>query len=69
MLLDRGADVSAKDESGKTARSLLEKKLSGKGYAPGGYNYERGNREKAERLVQRMMELEQIASAASANEP
>lgn len=70
LLLERGGDASAKDKSGKTARNLLEDILSGeKSLVATRLLTERGKREQDERLVQRLIQLEQKASAASANEP
>ena len=63
LLLDRGADASAKDEDGRTARTSLEDILSSKYYEPGGVLYGPGNGEKAESLIRRMIQLEQTASA------
>ena len=62
LFLDRGADASAKDRSGETARNLLEKISSDKKYAPGGWYYEPGKREKTEQMIQRLIQLEQTAS-------
>ena len=66
LLLDRAADASAKDRSGYTARDLLKDNLSYKTFAPGGIFYKPGNREKAEGLVQRLIQLEQSTSTTSA---
>ena len=63
MLLDRGADASAKNGDGKTARNLLEDNSSSEVFDSQLYS-ELGNREKAERLLQRMIQLEQTASAS-----
>ena len=70
LLLERGGDASAKDKTGKTARNLLKDRFSGKkSLVATRLLTERGKREQAERLVQRLIQLEQKASAASANEP
>ena len=60
LLLDRGADASAKDKNGETARNVLE----GKWLAS---NLE--SREKLQQLALRMFQMEQNSCGSAKNEP
>lgn len=60
VLLDRGADASAKDNKGDTARDLLEINLEA--------GCRQTNKEKVQQLVQRLLRLEQRSPTTATND-
>lgn len=62
LLLDSGADASAKNSKGQTARILLEQELS----TPTRYQNSEGQ-ELAQQLIQRLLQLEQEVAASAKN--
>ena len=64
FLLDRGADASAKNKKGRTARDLLENPLWIVPSFDDGPEYQK----KRQQVLQRLLQLEQKASAPAAND-
>ena len=64
LLLDKGADASAKNKKGETARNVVEKRLTIGARDDLGPEYHKNDQQ----LLQRMLQLEQNASAPAAND-
>lgn len=64
LLLDKGADASAKNKKGETARNVVEKRLTIGARDDLGPEYQKNDQQ----LLQRMLQLEQNASAPAAND-
>ncbi len=60
LLLERGADASAKDERGRTARNILENRMPDFERAQGA-DYVKS----LHPLVQRLLRLEELSSAST----